>query len=118
MKPIEEEMSEYPEIPSDSIYGNPKTPIQAPHSPERLSIAWPVCILLWIVAFLVSALNGCAWTGEKYEEIKSHTIIGIGATKSGAQWYGPITMSWLSEPKPGEVVEADPPYRTEIIPHK
>lgn len=69
---------------------------------------------LLLVLLAMVLLSGCATVSEKYGEFKSRTIIGIGVTKSGANWYGPITFSIADEPPP----ESNTKFQPEIIPTK
>ena len=87
--------------------------VRAEESPRW--VAWvSLGILVLVVLTILSVMAGCAGVSEKYGEIKSRTLIGIGVTKSGDNWYGPVTFTLLDEPAPEEV----PRVNQEIVGQK
>jgi hypothetical protein len=80
-----------------------------PGEDERPSFWWVIAVLFILAAMMIS-ISSCAQVTAGFETAKSRSQFGVGFTTIGGNWYGPLTFTWLAEPKRETVIEGEQPF--------
>lgn len=108
-----------PETYSDSIYGEPRPCHVPPVNGERNTPWWAAALIVALIVVFVVSATSCTQVTAGWETAKSRSQFGFGFTSVNRNWYGPITFTWLAEPKPEEqprinqeieITEGEPPF--------
>ena len=102
-----EELDDYPETYSDSIYGEPNR--VRPDEPKP-SALWSIVVVAWILAFVISALSGCSQVSEGYDNYRAtHSAVVAIEFRDGMGWLG-FGIRKVGRAAEIEVLEGEKPF--------